>query len=55
MNADREPMELEVTMHAFRMMRDGGYRRANQLWLDLQKDFPEVPTDQLKRIVATLC
>jgi|GEM_PF-4034137 len=53
--SDRELLELEITMHAFRMMRDGGYRRATKLWEDLQKDFLDVPKDRLKQVVAALC
>ena len=52
---DREIYDVEIAMQAFRMMRDGGYRRAEKLLEDLKADFPEIPEDRLKKVMGQLC
>lgn len=51
----REIYDVEIAMQAFRMMRDGGYRKAEKLFEDLQTDFPEIPPDRLKMVMGKLC
>lgn len=55
MSLDKEIHDVEIAMHAFRLMRDGGYRRAKALFEDMKKDFPDIPEDRLKQVMAQLC
>ena len=55
MSADKEIHDIEITMHAFRMMRDGGYKKAKALFDDIKKDFPDIPEPRLKSVLANLC
>lgn len=52
---DSDTMDIEVTMHAFRLMRSGNFRRADALAQAMQEDFPEVPKERLMQIMAALC
>lgn len=53
--SQREIYDVEIAMQAFRMMRDGGYRKAEKLFEALQADFPEIPAERLKMIMSQLC
>ncbi|MEE4461059.1 hypothetical protein V2S84_02730 [Azotobacter chroococcum] len=46
--------DIEIVMHAFRLARDGGYRRAKPLLDDLRAAFPAAPDEQIKRCVGRL-
>lgn len=50
-----EVMDVELTMHAFRLMRSGNYRRADAVIAAMQEDFPEIPKERLMQIMAALC
>jgi hypothetical protein len=51
----RDVYDVEVAMQAFRMMRDGGYRKADPLFEDLKAEFPDVPAERLRQIMVRLC
>ncbi len=55
MKQDQELHDVEITMHAFRLLRDGGYRRAAPLFRDMKAAFPEIPEERLKTVMAELC
>lgn len=55
MSIDREIYDIDITMHAYRLMRDGGFKKAEALFNSLKEDFPDIPEQRLKSVLASLC
>lgn len=52
---DEDFYDVEIAMHAFRMMRNRPYQKAKKLLQDLQADFPDIPEERLKKVMGDLC
>jgi hypothetical protein len=49
-----EVLDVELTMHAFRLMRSERYRTASEVIDAMKADFPEVDEERINRTLATL-
>lgn len=55
MKQDRELHDVEIAMHAYRLLRDGGYRKAKPLFEAMKAAFQDIPEARLKSVMAELC
>lgn len=46
--------DLELRMHAFRLIRSERYRTAAAVLQAMKEDFPEVDEERIKRVLASL-
>lgn len=46
--------DLELKMHALRLMRSGNYTRGDALLVELQRVFPEKSMEDIRRAMGTL-
>jgi len=47
--------DIEIKMHAFRLMRSGNYKRAKELSKVMQEDFQQIPKERIDRCMKELC
>lgn len=51
---DNSAEDVILHMELFRMMRDGGYRKAAPFLEDARKAFPEVPEEKLRQVIRKI-
>ena len=49
-----EVEDVEIAMHAFRLMRTGRYLKADELLAAVKEDFPEVEEARIRAVLRQL-
>lgn len=55
MNEPKNYSDLEIKMHAFRLMRSGNYKKAKVISEVIKKDFQEITKERIDRCMKELC